>query len=117
MLEINQHELNAIKEREQQAIEREQERQRRQQMDPLALELEKIAQADPDPNKKDHLKWLTALEKGHWKGDTQIAVAERIKQTLCELKTWKEHSSKKDPTKDKEHQVTKRVLKFFPDLR
>lgn len=80
-------------------------------MDPLKRSMQEAIEADPDPNKKDFMKLIDALERGMWEGEERREVVQRVRALMQEGKEWVEESKK--PAKDKKYQRTQKVLAWL----
>lgn len=85
------------------------------QMTSFELELHKVIKENPDSNQKDYVTLLKALDSGRWTDSNikKVQVAQEIKALMEGDKTWKEASSAKRPEKDRDYQLTLRVLKYL----
>jgi hypothetical protein len=78
--------------------------------------LEVIGTPHPQPG-REHIALLNALEKGHWKenSEQQTAVAKFIQAQMIEKKEWRTTSAKKESKKDKKHQRTLTVQRYLEE--
>ena len=78
-------------------------------LDPLERELEEIAAAET--NLAPYRTWIKAVQSGRW--SAQRADEKRVLQMIVNAMkgggVWKETSAKKQPSKDKEYQLTLQV--------
>lgn len=84
-------------------------------LDPLDRLLEELALAEPAL--EAYRTWLKAILSGRWTDDPATArqVLQRIKAAMQLIGDWKEHSAKKNPAKDKEHQRTLDVKRLIAE--
>lgn len=79
------------------------------QMSPIEREMREFLDTRPDKNQTELSALLGALKKGHWTGESRMAVAEHVKAMMQAVKKWKEKSEKKNPDKDNDYQDTLKV--------
>lgn len=56
-----------------------------------------------------------APERGHWTGESKVAVAGHVRTLMLAARQWKEKSEKKNPDKDNDYQDTLKILAWLKD--
>lgn len=80
-------------------------------LSPIERSIQEIIQ---DTSIAPNLLLINALEVGKWESvEEQKQVAQKVKKMMEEQSIWKESTNKKNPLKDKPHQVTLRVMVFL----
>jgi CRISPR-associated protein Cmr6 len=85
------------------------------QMSPLDREIREFLDARQDKNQPEWSALLASLRRGHWSGQSKVAVAKRAKSLMQEAKKWKEKSEKKNPAKDNDYQDTLSVMAWIKE--
>jgi CRISPR-associated protein Cmr6 len=86
----------------------------REKLSPTQRKIEEIL--EQNANITPELALLQKLEAGICQDSQEKReIAEHIKQLMQANKTWKEKSGKADPSKDKDHQRTLKVVKFLTE--
>jgi CRISPR-associated protein Cmr6 len=86
----------------------------REKLSPTQRKIEEIL--EQNANITPELALLQKLEAGICQDSQEKReIAEHIKQLMQSNKTWKEKSGKADPSKDKDHQRTLKVVKFLTE--
>ena len=89
----------------------------RAKLSPIQRKIEEILEQNQKSTKlAPELALLQKLEAGICQDSQEKReIAEHIKQLMQANKTWKEKSGKADPSKDKDHQRTLKVVKFLTE--
>ena len=89
----------------------------RAKLSPIQRKIEEILEQNQKSTKlAPELALLQKLEAGICQDSQEKReIAEHIQQLMQANKTWKEKSGKADPSKDKDHQRTLKVVKFLTE--
>lgn len=83
------------------------------QMSPIDREIREFVDARADRNQSELSALLGGLKRGHWSGESKMAVAERARAMMQAVGKWKEKSEKKNPDKDNDYQDTLKVMAWI----
>ncbi len=76
-------------------------------------DIAELLKAKKDPDKKDHLVLIDAVQAGQWAGTDKQLVLQKIQMMMQELKQWKPTTQAKNPNNDKEYNKTLEVIKLM----
>jgi CRISPR-associated protein Cmr6 len=85
------------------------------QMTPFERELYEVAKENSDPNQKDYLTLLKALESNRWTdAEKKIQAARKIKELMESAMVWRP-ASPKNPKQGRDYQRTLKVMGYLQE--